>query len=614
MESRSNHGFKCLVLTFVVSLAPLLATRQNLGAAEPRPADDIPALIDRLAQIADPWNLTIPSPAARGFLPLLRESREVGPGGRADAEPADVLRLLVARGTDAVPHLIAHLDDDRPTLVAGRHPPLAPIRTSDEYDYNRRTAAAPPRGVNRAEGQEIEPLVAPTVGDFCFVALGQIVNRDFNAGRLNAPSASITSPSHSPRVRIATKREWAGLTRERHKASLVRDFLEPDTDDRREGACVRLGYYYPDVLEPLALKQLSEPRYDPVATDTFIRKQLYGARDARIRKERFDAHLASCGEAARQGILKSLFDDLEALDADATGRLLGVIDAKYAVRPCLVELYGYPRDVQPRDRPSFLPLTDFALARFIEMLRNTPSPAIDKAVIGVLHSTDDNGLAGECVSYLAGRRADAEIQRYIAEHRKGADENRRRELDRLQERLGWTPLHVAALAGEPGRIRSLVARGADVNARAENGQTPLHVAAAYSRLRAITALLDQKADINRKDNRGQTPLRLALGSSRASAILLSRGAEPSDVFAASFAGRADIVERCLGDDRTLVGARTLDGETALHIASRRGQADVVKVLLRHGADVHARTRGGQTAIDLAQERQNADLVQLLQSH
>ncbi len=61
---------------------------------------------------------------------------------------------------------------------------------------------------------------------------------------------------------MAIKKEWGQLSPNQHKESLVRDFLEPDSEYRRIGAYVRLGYYFPKELEPLVLKQLAEPRYD----------------------------------------------------------------------------------------------------------------------------------------------------------------------------------------------------------------------------------------------------------------------------------------------------------------------------------------------------------------
>ena len=42
--------------------------------------------------------------------------------------------------------------------------------------------------------------------------------------------------------------------------------------------------------------------------------------------------------------------------------------------------------------------------------------------------------------------------------------------------LGWTPLHFAAAFGHKEIVKLLVAKGADVNTKNENGYTPLDLA------------------------------------------------------------------------------------------------------------------------------------------
>jgi ankyrin repeat protein len=141
--------------------------------------------------------------------------------------------------------------------------------------------------------------------------------------------------------------------------------------------------------------------------------------------------------------------------------------------------------------------------------------------------------------------------------------------------------------GEPDRIEKLILKGADINARAANGQTPLHVAGDHGSYGAIRVLLDAKANPNIKDQQGRTPVQLAIGYDSAIEMLLAGGAEPSDILVASFAGRVDLVQGFLAKDKALVGARTLSGETALHFAARRGHVKVAEVLLSQGADVNA---------------------------
>ena len=104
--------------------------------------------------------------------------------GSQRPERSKTLEAIVRHGAEAVPVLLKHLDDGRKTRI----PPLEGFPSfADEYDYNRRTRKEPPAGVNRETfGEKAPPSHTLTVGDLCFVALGQIVNRNFSATRVSA--------------------------------------------------------------------------------------------------------------------------------------------------------------------------------------------------------------------------------------------------------------------------------------------------------------------------------------------------------------------------------------------------------------------------------------------
>lgn len=86
-------------------------------------------------------------------------------------------------------------------------------------------------------------------------------------------------------------------------------------------------------------------------------------------------------------------------------------------------------------------------------------------------------------------------------------------------RLGWTPLHNAAMAGSPAVIAALLAAGAPIDARAPDGRTPLHLAATYPRPGVLDALLAAGADIHARTDDQRTPLDCA-------AAELARAREP----------------------------------------------------------------------------------------
>jgi ankyrin repeat protein len=589
---RSIHlGAGWLVGLLVFAVCSGQAYPQNPGTKERTENDEVRALIDKLQKLGGDRLQDVPTMSADQFLALgISQARVLVLGKKPTASSA-IIRELVKRGARAVPLLIAHLDDKRPTGITIRHHGgRGGMFFVDEYDFNRRTTKEPPRGVNRELGKDgnDRDTHTVTVGDLCFVVLGEIVNRHFNAVRYQMTGCiMINSPTGSDVLRVAIKEEWGGLTPARHKESLERDFLEPDSGSRRNEACLRLGYYYPEALEPLALKQLAAPRYDFSEVWDLIREKLYPAKDAKERKDLFNTFVAKRGDVARQAIQVGLFDDLDLQEADEGGRLSPPLEKKYAARACLVELFGYPNFVKSDDRPHLLPTSDATQARFIDRLVFFASAKIDEAARRVLRSTEDEYLALSCARYLVGRGADQAIQRYVAQRLPGADEKRRTELEQLRGRLGWTLLHLAAEVSDSDRIADLILNGADVNARAANGQTPLHVAAEHRRLEAVRVLLDRNADPNNRDIDGYTPARLAVDGGNVVELLLARGAVPSDILVASFTGRVDVVESSLAKDRSSVASRTRKGATSLHIAAKRGHAKVVEVLLAHGADVNA---------------------------
>src|SRR5688572_22078186 len=185
--------------------------------------------------------------------------------GQAPPQPSPALRAVVEKGVAAIPALLAHIDDARPTKL----PPAKGMTwtsVDDEYDFNRRLSK-PPAGVHRRGAgpalrsgskrrRSPEPHVV-TVGDLCFVALGQIVNRSFQAVRYQPTGGMvISSPSSSRALAAAARAEWGGLTSASHRERLVQDALQPDHGARRIGAYDRLSFYYPEATEAVVLEIL----------------------------------------------------------------------------------------------------------------------------------------------------------------------------------------------------------------------------------------------------------------------------------------------------------------------------------------------------------------------
>lgn len=103
------------------------------------------------------------------------------------------------------------------------------------------------------------------VGDLCFAAVGQIVNRPLHPasgglrnqnGARDLRSACVNSPVHSPLLARATREDWAGLTPAAHAASLqidARGYLAAKTDRTLDpGGLRRMLFYYPEQGAKLA--------------------------------------------------------------------------------------------------------------------------------------------------------------------------------------------------------------------------------------------------------------------------------------------------------------------------------------------------------------------------
>lgn len=117
----------------------------------------------------------------------------------------------------------------------------------------------------------------------------------------------------------------------------------------------------------------------------------------------------------------------------------------------------------------------------------------------------------------------------------GADVN-------VRNKVGETPLMIAALKGEPEVARTLIERGATIN---RAGWTPLHYAAAGNSLPVLQLLLLHGAQVDARAPNGRTALMLAALHAGDEVVdaLLAAGADPqakerNDLSAADLAGKS----------------------------------------------------------------------------
>jgi ankyrin repeat protein len=168
-----------------------------------------------------------------------------------------------------------------------------------------------------------------------------------------------------------------------------------------------------------------------------------------------------------------------------------------------------------------------------------------------------------------------------------------------------TLLFAAARLGCEAQARTLLDRGAAIDAKDREGKTALAKAAEADKLPLIRLLLERGANVNARAVDGSTPLFYAAEQDRGAviALLLERGADPNlpgrkglrPLAAAAFHGSAESVEQLMkfGADPDALDD---DGEGAIVYAAGHGYAPVVALLLQAGVDVNRRYAHGLTAL------------------
>jgi ankyrin repeat protein len=191
----------------------------------------------------------------------------------------------------------------------------------------------------------------------------------------------------------------------------------------------------------------------------------------------------------------------------------------------------------------------------------------------------------------------------------------------------WTPLHLAARAGEVDICRLLLQYGANVGSKVRDGWTPLHLASRNGHLYIVQDLLVHGADPNDQNKDLWTSLHdsaLNAGPFKFEIVqLLVRHGAALDKTNADHETPLHVASRCSGNvkiARFLVekGANTVsrdrDGDTPLHNASRFGNLEIVQILLGGRVDVNARNSDGETPLNLVSSHGNIAVARLLLEH
>jgi len=166
----------------------------------------------------------------------------------------------------------------------------------------------------------------------------------------------------------------------------------------------------------------------------------------------------------------------------------------------------------------------------------------------------------------------------------------------------------AAVIGDVKELKKLL-KEINPNFRNKDGETPLHIVAGESRLEAVKLLLDHGADPNAQNKEGETPLHYAAEKCDVDVVklLLQYGADPN---ARDDNGQTPL-HRITDKSETIVLDETrryyIKVRSALYfllgklgLVNYNGScAEVVELLVKHGADPNAKDKHGETPLDYA---------------
>ncbi len=205
---------------------------------------------------------------------------------------------------------------------------------------------------------------------------------------------------------------------------------------------------------------------------------------------------------------------------------------------------------------------------------------------------------------------------------------------------GSTPLLVAAIFGRAEAAKLLIEKGANINARSNDGATALHAAAFFCHTEIVKLLLGKGAVVNAKNIRGETPLdsvagewsqklegiykwiaellnlQLDLeriksvrpqiaellrkhGGKTGSDLIPTVGVATVDIWTAAAQGNIEAIKQHVSAGTDLNAKEPAGGSTPLIVAALFDQAEAAKLLIEKGANINAPNNDGVTALHAA---------------
>ena len=226
---------------------------------------------------------------------------------------------------------------------------------------------------------------------------------------------------------------------------------------------------------------------------------------------------------------------------------------------------------------------------------------------------DDTGGTG---FYLAAQSGSIGIAKLLISH--GALVNQ-------GSHEGYSPLHIACQNGHTAMASLLIKNGAKINQENMYGVTPLTISIHHSQIEVVSLLLRNGAEIElvNKKNHDVTPLLVAAQLSNAAMVSLllenhafidqlsSHGMTP--LYLAAGENKLEVVSLLI-ENHAKIDLVSQDGEaTPLCVATERGHIDMVRLLLRAGADPFVKFGFWHHPVDIAFKHKHDKIAVLLQN-
>jgi len=276
-------------------------------------------------------------------------------------------------------------------------------------------------------------------------------------------------------------------------------------------------------------------------------------------------------------------------------RFVGVVESKKA-------LHGRIRHMINRPIPRTSKLGVFGIAALIIAAATLlPMARAEKTEEdNSLPSTEDSTQPTKSLHQAA---ADRDIEQVKSLLSRGADVNARDETGctALHCVAKWRPnimVHTKNLRDPKAmaRIRKqsgilqmaelLISKGAQVDVRDDEGSTPLHYALKGEHRDVAELLIGKGADVNARNQRGFTPIEVFEGFEKTgvASVLLANGAGIPTIHVAALLGDIAKVKAFIDQGVSVDAKKGGTGETALSFAARAGQKEVAEFLINKGAD------------------------------